>query len=179
MLLLARVAASFFIIYVFLLLFDEDDGVGGDAFLAAREAKALGGSGLDGYIVDIAADNAGHRLLHLRDMGIHLRTLGTDGGVDVDQMIAFGGNKVDGLAEENLAVDAVGLGSGIRKVVANVAHIGGTEEGVADGVQQHVSIAVTQQSLTMFYLDAAHPQVAAFYQLMDVEAHSYSDTHIT
>jgi hypothetical protein len=46
-------------------------------------------------------------------------------------------------------------------MVAYVAHVGSTQQCIADGVQQHVGIAVAKQSFTMFYLYAAHPQVAA------------------
>ena len=72
-------------------------------------------------------------------------------------MIALGGNQLDGLLQDHLAVHAVGKSGGIGEMIADVAHIGGTQQGIADGVQQHIGITMTQQALTMFDLDAAHP----------------------
>ena len=51
----------------------------------------------------------------------------------------------------------------LGEVVADVAHVGCAQKGVADGMQQHVGIAMAQQSLTMLNLDATHPEVAAFH----------------
>jgi hypothetical protein len=48
-------------------------------------------------------------------------------------------------------------------VVTYVTHIGSAKQCIADGVQQHVGIAMTKQSFTMFNLYTAHPQVAALY----------------
>jgi hypothetical protein len=47
-------------------------------------------------------------------------------------------------------------------VVTDVAHVGSPEQGIADGVDKHVGIAVAQQAFLMFYLYAAYPQVTAF-----------------
>ena len=146
-----------------LLFLYQADGVGGDAFLAACEAEFLGSGGLDGDIILIAAADLGHTSLHGGDVGIHLGTLGTDGGIDVHQMIALCGNQGDGVAEDDLAVHTIGLGRGVWEVIADVAHVCGSQQGVADGMQQHVGIAVTQETLTVFNLDAAHPEVAAFH----------------
>ena len=159
------------------LLLDEYDGIGGDTLLATREAQFLRGRGLDGDIIDITAADGCHTLLHLGDMGIHLRTLSTDGGVDIHQMITLGGYQFYGLLQDDLTVHAVGKFCGIGEVVADVAHIRSAQQGITDGVQQHVGIAMAQQALTVIDLDAAHPQVAALYQLMDIVAHSYSYLH--
>ena len=141
----------------------QADGVGGDALLAACEAEPFGGRGLDGDIVLVAATDLCHTGLHGRDVGIHLGALGADGGVDVHQTVAFCGNQGDGVAEDDLAVHAFGLCRGVGEVIADVAHIRCSQQGIADGVQQHVGIAVTQEALTVFDLDAAHPEVAAFH----------------
>ena len=95
-------------------------------------------------------------------MGIHLRTFGTDGRIDIHQPVTFSGNQFDSLFQNHLTIHPISEGCGIRKVIANIAHVGGSEQGVADGMQQHVGIAVAQQSFTMFDLDTAHPKITAF-----------------
>ena len=165
---------------------NEHDGVGGDAFFATGEAEAFGGGGLDADVVRVGADDVGEALLHLWDMGVQLRALGTDGGVEVDEAVALLGYQADGLAEDDLAVDTIGLGSGVGEVVADVAHVGGPEQGVADGMQQHVGITVAQQAkahpLPMrgeieWNLDASHPQLASLNNAMDVITESYTNIH--
>jgi hypothetical protein len=42
-------------------------------------------------------------------------------------------------------------------MIAYVTHIGGTKQGVANGMYQHVGIAVAQQSEMVLKLNAAHP----------------------
>ena len=95
---------------LFLIFLDEYDGVGGDTLLSSCETQFLCGCRLDGDIVLIAAADLSHTSLHGWDVGIHLRTLGTDGGVDIHQMIPFRRNKFNGLAKDNLTVNAIGLG---------------------------------------------------------------------
>ena len=100
---------------------DEADGIGGDAFFATREAELLGGSGLDAHLVWLTANDIGQTGLHGRDMRVQFGTLGTDCGVDIAHAIAFLGEQGDGLTQEYLAVDAVGLGSSVWEMVADVA----------------------------------------------------------
>ena len=44
-----------------------------------------------------------------------------------------------------------------REVIADVAHVSRTEERVADGMDEHVGIAVSEQSLRMLNPDTAEP----------------------
>ena len=96
-------------------------------------------------------------------MGIHLRSLGTDGGIDVHKAVAFGGDEVDGLAQDNFTVHAVGLCRSVGEVVADIPHVRSAKQGVTDSMQQHVGIAMAEEPLTVFQLNAAHPQLTAFH----------------
>ena len=153
-------------------LFYQCDGVGADALLTAGEAEFFGGGGFDTDAVGVNADDACHALTHGGNMGIEFGSLGTDGGVDIDHVITFLGYQGNGVAENNFTVHVErGIG-GVGEMITDVAHVGSPEYGVADGVYKHVGIAVTQQAQRVRYLDAAQPQVAAFYQLVDIIAHS-------
>ena len=59
-------------------------------------------------------------------------------------------------------------------MVADVAQVGSSEQCVADGMNEHVGIAMAQQPQLMLYLDAPQPEVAIFHQLMDVVTHANS-----
>jgi hypothetical protein len=71
---------------------NKNHGISRNALLAAYKTKVLGGSGLDADVVGGGAYNLCQALLHQRYVGIHLRPLGADGGIEVDEAIAFGGN---------------------------------------------------------------------------------------
>ena len=56
-------------------------------------------------------------------------------------------------------------------MVADITHVGSTEDGVADGVDEYVGIAVAEKPQGVFKFDAANPEFAAWCELMDVVAH--------
>ena len=106
----------------------------------------LGGGGLDADVVWVSIYDVGKTLLHGKDMRIHLGPFGTDGSVEVDEAVAFGGYQLDCLLKDNLAVHAVSLGSGIGEVVADVAHVSGTKHSVANSMYQYVGVAVAEET---------------------------------
>jgi hypothetical protein len=59
-------------------------------------------------------------------------------------------------------------------MIADVAHVGGSQQGVADGVYEHVGIAMAQQTELMLQADAPNPQFASLDKAMNIESHSYS-----
>ena len=59
-------------------------------------------------------------------------------------------------------------------MIADVAHGGCPEQGIAKRVDKHVGITVAQQSEVVLYLYATQPKVAAGHQLMYVVTESYS-----
>jgi hypothetical protein len=60
-------------------------------------------------------------------------------------------------------------------VLADVAQPRGTQQRIADGVQQHVGIAVAEQALLVGNLHPADDELAACNELVDVE--SLADAH--
>ena len=47
-------------------------------------------------------------------------------------------------------------------MIADVAQIGCAKEGIADGMCEHIGVAMALQTHAMRNFDAAQPQVAAF-----------------
>ena len=76
-------------------------------------------------------------------MRVELGTLGTDGAVDIADTVAFLRDERDSLAQQNLAIDVLELSPRIGKMETDIAHIGSAEEGIADGMNEHIGIAVT------------------------------------
>jgi len=152
----------------------EGHGVGADAFLAAFEAEVLGGGGFDGYLSGVDAEEVGYGLPHLGDVGCHFGFLGHDDGVDIAYAVALGVEQLAGAAEEEFAVDVFVLGVVVGEVLADVAQGGGAEEGVADGVEQHVGVGVAEEAEGVGYFDASEPQFAVGSQLVYVVSYSYA-----
>ncbi len=116
------------------------------------------------------AEVGGDVVDHFRDVGRHARGLGDDGSVDVQDAPAAVGEELRHLAQELAAVDSLETRVGVRKVPADVALASGTQQRVADRVQQHVGIAVAREALVVRDLDAPDHELAARDQLVDVEA---------
>lgn len=60
-------------------------------------------------------------------------------------------------------------------MVADVAQCGGTEQGVADGVDEDVGIAMAKQTMRVGDEDASEPQFAPFNELVDIVAEACAD----
>ena len=63
-------------------------------------------------------------------------------------------------------------------MVADVAEIGGAEQRIADGVNEHIGIAVAEESECVLNVHTAQPQVATFDETMHVVTVTYSDVHV-
>lgn len=156
----------------------QHHGVGADAFFTAGEAELLGGGGFDGDVIRVYAHDVGKGLLHLGNVGVEFGTLGTDGGIDVANGVASGGDDVEGLAEQNLGVDVLELIAFLGgEVVADVTHVGGAEDGIADGMDEDIGIGVSEQSEGVLYLDAAEPEGTTLDKLVDIVAKTDSYFH--
>lgn len=55
-------------------------------------------------------------------------------------------------------------------MITDVAHVCRTQQRIADGVNQHIGIAMPQQTFLMLKPDASQPQFAPFDQPMDIES---------
>ena len=108
-------------------------------------------------------------------MGVELGLFGHDGGVDVAQFVARIAKEAHGPGEEDLAVDAGILAGGVGEVIADVAQSGGAEQGVADGVNEYVGVAMAKQSEGVVDVHTADPQFTVGGEGVDVV--SESDSH--
>ena len=102
--------------------------------MASFEAEAFGGGGFDGYAVGFEGHDLCEGLGHEGDEGHEFGFLEGNGAVDVFDVVAFGGDDVDDVGEEAFAVGVFEFVVVVGEVEAYVAHIGGAEESVADGV---------------------------------------------
>ena len=76
----------------------------------------------------------------------HFRRLSDDRHVDVAQRIAFGLNAAPGFAQQFAAVCPLKRRIGVREQLADIPQRSGTQQGVGQRMQRHVSIRMRQQT---------------------------------
>lgn len=89
---------------ILLYFLDEYRGISRDSLHSSGKAQFLCGRCLDGNIFLIRIHHLGKTGLHRRHMRIELRTLSTDGCIDIAQHIPLGGYQIDGFLQQNLGI---------------------------------------------------------------------------
>ena len=92
--------------------------------------------------------------------------------------LTFGSNQIHCLFQQYLRIHIQRLSSCIREMITNVAHIGSSQQSIANGMYQYIGITVTQQSQLIVYLDSSEPQIAVLHQFVDIISKSYTYIHI-
>lgn len=154
----------------------QSRGLGGDALATPCEAETLGGGGLYRHGILGEAEVGGYVGYHGGDVGEHLGCLGDDGDIDVGGAVAALGQQPGDTAQQHARVGALVARVGVGEVVAYVTQGGGAKEGVAEGVEGDVGVAVSVKAETVGYLYPAYPQVAPLDEAVDVK--SVSDAYL-
>ena len=105
------------------------------------------------------------------DLGL----FGDEGGVDVVDRGAAGGDEFAGVGEDLQTADAADGFIGIGEMVADVTFADGTEKGIGDGVGQNVGVGVTLQPAMVRNDDATENEGASFAKAVDVVTEAGGD----
>lgn len=136
---------------------DEGGGEGGYAFASACEAEVFCGGGFDADAGGGDGEVGGDGVAHLLDEGEELGGLCDDGEVDVFHLEALLADQLEHSAEQYPGVGALISGVSVGEVIAYVAEGSSAKEGVAQGVESHVGIAMAQEAFRVGNLDPAEP----------------------
>ncbi len=114
-----------------------------NAFLSPGKSHAFGGCCLN--VDDIGRNPASlsKYLLHLRDKRGQPRRLTDEGDVDIDHGESLVPGKLDHLIEEDNRRDVGIFCIGIGKMLADITPSQGSEQGIAQGVGEHVGIGMS------------------------------------
>src|SRR5579859_1550487 len=107
----------------------------------------------------------------------HFWAFGNDYGVDVADAPAMLCQQIAGVGEEGAAGRAMPARVAGGEVAADVAQRRCAEQGIDDGVNQHVSVGMPRQPARVGDGDAADHQGAPFGEAMYVVADAYSYSH--
>ena len=116
----------------------------------------------------------GDRCAHRFDMGPFWR-LGDDGVIDVADLPTLGVDQTDHMAQQHTAVRALEGGISVRKVLADIAQCRRAEQGIAQGVQDHVAVGMSQQPMVVCNAHAAQGDEIAFSETVHIVA--VANTH--
>jgi len=105
----------------------------------------------------------------------HFRCLGDDGVVDVADFPALGVDQRNHMTQQHAAVGALELRVGVRKVFADITQRGRAEQGIAQGVQQDVTVGVSEQPEAVCNAHAAQSNEIAFSETVHIVA--VANTH--
>ena len=107
-------------------------------------------------------------------MGPHLGRLGQDGGVYIaDQIMMFFQDPAD-FPHQHQGIRSLVSGIRIREELADVAQSRGAQQGVHNGMAEHIRVGVAQKSFLVGNIHAAHDQFSAFHQTVDIISCTYS-----
>jgi hypothetical protein len=105
---------------------------------------------------------------------LNFRALQAKGAVNVYYGISFFSQQPDDFFEQYFAVNAFVFRVFVRKMIANIAQIGGAQNGIAYCMNEHVGIGVAHSAFAMLYQYAAQPKLVTFCQTVHVVALSYA-----
>ena len=108
-------------------------------------------------------------------MRADLGLFGHEGGIDVVDRGAAGGDEFAGVGEDFQTADAADGFIGIGEMVADVTFADGTEKGISDGVGQNIGVGVTLQTAMVRNEDATENEGASFAKAVDVVTEAGGD----
>src|ERR1700751_4453116 len=153
------------------------DGLRGDAFGTAGEAKLFGRRRLDADATGRNAKDRGHPLDHSRTVRCDLRPLADDRHIDRGDHAALRLHESRGMAQELIGSRAAPTGIGGWKMHADVAGPDCAGNRVGQRVQSNISVGVPSEAHAVRDFDATYPDMIPRGERVHVEA--LPDTDIT
>lgn len=153
----------------------EDNGIGGNPFLASYGAEAFVGGGFDADLVTGEPQAGSQAIAHGGQVGFEFGAFGDDDGIDVPDLPPLVEDEFVDLGEKLEAVSSLPLGVFGGEVVADVAETGGSKHGVHDGVGEDIGVAVADEAEFVVDFDAAEDEGAIGAEAMDVIAVTDAD----
>lgn len=94
---------------------------------------------------------------HLGNERSQLGTLSRNCGVDIADTVTFLSQQLSNMSQQFEAADTFVPRVGVGEMLSNVAEGSGTEQSIANGMQKHIGIAVTNKAMSMRHLHTTKP----------------------
>src|SRR5262249_15786821 len=97
----------------------------------------------------------GNVALHFADIWKNLGRLGNDSGIDIDQFALPLRDQAAGFPQEEVAGRPTPARVSVWKEMSDIDLTESTEDGVANGVYQHIRVGMSIQAFRISYVDSA------------------------
>ena len=124
-----------------------------------------------------AADGGGKVLAHLQNVRRELGRLCEYGRIQIAELPAAFAHERGNVTQQCDAVRALVARVGIRKMLADVTERERTEQGIHDGVREHIRVRVPQQPQGVGHLHPAQDQPPPLHQTVYIIAVSNAQHH--
>ena len=133
---------------------DKCDGVGADGPALPDGVQAFAPLRLNADLLGRYTERPSELALHSRDVGAQLGAFESNSGIDVHNLVTSVLDVLPHASHEDKARSFMPLGRMVGKVLAQVAQREGTQQSVADGVGQGVTVRVAHRA---FLKRDSHP----------------------
>ena len=151
----------------------------GNTFLTARETQLFGGCRLHIDSLGKTGQVGSKVVTDGTDMGGHFRRLEDKCSVQICQHPAAIMHPLHHLTQKNATINASVSVVGIGKMSADIALTNRTQQGVANRMNQHITIRVSQQSAVMSNSDPAKHQGTSATKAVYIVTVSYTHGNAT
>lgn len=138
-------------------LLEQRDALGHQGFLSADGAHRFARLGFQADAIDRQVQHRGNALAHRQLEWRQLRLLGKDNTVEIHDPKTACGHLLPGCLQHLGRVAPPVRRVLVAKQFANIAQGGGTQQGIGQGVQKRVGIAVADGMPGTIDVDAAQP----------------------
>ncbi|MFM1744656.1 MAG: hypothetical protein RLZZ630_593 [Bacteroidota bacterium] len=154
---------------------DQADRLCRDTFFATDIPHLLIGGCLDPDVFDGNTHHRGQDFTHPVDVRLDLGLLQQQSHINIADPVSAFGDEVNHATQENRAVDIFKFRGRVGEISADVFQSCSTQQGIANGMNQGVSVGMSQSALRMRDFYTSDNQFAPLNKLMDVKADSYTN----
>lgn len=150
------------------------DGGSGDGFAPSNGIDTLIGFGLDAHRIDRQRHQPREFLADGLLVRAQFRALGVNGDIHIYGCISLSAHPLQGFGEKPAAINSAVLGVGIRKHIAYIGQTGGSGQGVNDGMDDDISVAVADRPAVVIDSNVAEDERPAGFESVQVGADAHA-----
>ncbi|CDQ11082.1 protein of unknown function [Acidithiobacillus ferrivorans] len=158
-------------------MLNQNDGMGSNAFTPTGVAQLLGSSRFDIDRIKLHGEVSSNIGAHLRDVRCQFGTLTDDGRVHITHRKTFSLNQLVAMPEQEPGICARETDVGVGKMATDVAQGSRPQQGIADGVKEHIGIGVAGQAEFVGDRHTAENKGSTRHQRMHVKAMANTQLH--
>lgn len=147
---------------------DQGHGVSADGLTAADRVQTFATFGFHADLVGFQAESYRYPAGNARNVGSELRPFEPDGNVDIDDGVPGGSERLAHSTQEEQARSVLPTRRRVGEMPPDVAEGGRPQQGVTDGVGEHVAIGMADRTFLKRDPHTAQDQLAACHESVKI-----------